>query len=113
MPRAEAGYGHIPRLCSKLLNCDHRPMNRYERQTEQTRRASLRNAMLLWSAGGILLVGILALLGYSSGAPQRFWTWAGIGVAVLLLVIRQVGRRLKSGGSRAAKPDERSMLHLE
>lgn len=88
-------------------------MNRYERQTEQTRRASLRNGMLLWSAGGILLVGVLALLGYSSGAPQHFWTWAGIAVAVLLLVLRHLGRRLKTGKSRAAKPDEQSMLHLE
>jgi membrane protein implicated in regulation of membrane protease activity len=88
-------------------------MNRYERQTEQTRRASLRNSMLLWSAGGILLIGALALLGYSSGAPQRFWTWAGILVAALLLVLRRLGRRLKSGKSRAAKPDEQSMLHLD
>lgn len=88
-------------------------VNRYERQADQTRRASLRNSMLLWSALGILLVAALAILGYSSAAPQRFWTWGGIVVAVLLLVIRQVGRRLKAGKARAAKPDEASMLHLD
>lgn len=88
-------------------------MNRYERQTEQTRRAALRNSMMLWSTGGILLVAALALLGYSTGAPQRFWSWAGIVVAVLLLVLRRVGRRVKAGKSRAAKPDEQSMLHLD
>ena len=88
-------------------------MNRYERQTEETRRAALRNSLLLWSTSGILLIGALALLGYSGGAPQRFWTSAGIVIAILLLVIRQLGRRLKSGRSRAAKPDDQSMLHLD
>jgi amino acid transporter len=88
-------------------------MNRFERQAEQTRRASLRNSLLLWSAGGILLIGALALLGYSGGAPRGFWSTAGIVAAVLLLIVRQLGRRLKSGGSRGAKPDEKSMLHLD
>jgi len=88
-------------------------MKRFERQAEQTRRAGLRNSMLLWSAGGILVIAALALLGYSSDAPQRFWTWAGILVAALLLILRRLGSRLKSGKSRAAKPDEESMLHLD
>jgi hypothetical protein len=88
-------------------------MNRFERQTEETRRASLRSSMMLWSIGGVLLVSALALAGYSGGAPQRFWSWAGIVIAILLLVLRVVSRRLKTGKSRAAKPDEQSMLHLE
>ncbi len=88
-------------------------MNRFERQAEQTRRSSLQNSMLLWGAGGVLLIGVLALLGYSGGASPGFWKGAAILVAVLLLVIRQVGRRLKTGHSKAVKPDEQSMLHLE
>ncbi len=88
-------------------------VNRYERQAEQTRRASLRNSLLLWTAGGILLIGALALLGYSGGAPRGFWTSSAIVVAVLLLIVRQLGRRLRGSGSRAAKPDKESMLHLD
>jgi amino acid transporter len=88
-------------------------MNRFEKQAEQQRRSSLQSALLMWSAGGILLVGALAILGISGGAPQSFWTRAAIVVAILLLVLRQVGRRLKKGRSGAVKPDEQSMLHLE
>jgi 4-hydroxybenzoate polyprenyltransferase len=88
-------------------------MNRFEQQAERSRRASLSNSLLLWSAAGILLIAALALLGYSGGAPQGFWKTAAIVVAVLLLIVRQVGRRLKTNRSRAAKPDEQSMLHLD
>jgi hypothetical protein len=88
-------------------------MNRFERQSEQTRRRSLQNSMLLWSTGGILLVAVLALLGFSSGANQEFWKGAAIIVAVFLLIVRQVGRRIKINRSKAAKPDDQSMLHLD
>lgn len=88
-------------------------MNRFEQQAERTRRTLLRNSMLLWSIGGILLVGILVLLGYSSGANQEFWKGAAIVIAVLLLILRQVGRRLRPNTAKAVKPDEKSMLHLE
>ena len=87
-------------------------MNRFEQNAERQRRSSLRLSMMLLSLGGILLVGALALLGVSGGAPQTFWTRAAIAVAVLLLLLRQVMRRLKTSRSRAAKPDEQSMLHL-
>ena len=88
-------------------------MNRFEQQAEQTRRAALRTSLLLWIVGGILLIGALALLGVSGGAPQKFWTGAGIAIAVMLLILRQAGRRLRMGSSRAVKPDERSMLQLD
>jgi hypothetical protein len=88
-------------------------MNRFEKQTERQRRSSLRVSLLLLTLGGILLVGALAILGYSSGAPQAFWTRAAIGVAILLLILRQVGRRLGRRGSKDVKPDDQSMLHLK
>jgi len=88
-------------------------MNRFEKQTERQRRSSLRVSLLLLTLGGILLVGALAILGYSSGAPQAFWTRAAIGVAILLLILRQVGRRLGRRRSKAIKPDDQSMLHLK
>ena len=88
-------------------------MNRFEDQTERQRRSSLRMSLLLLTLGGVLLVGALAILGYSSGAPQAFWTRAAIGVAILLLILRQVGRRLGRRRSKAIKPDDQSMLHLK
>ena len=88
-------------------------MNRFEQQAEQTRRASLRNSLLLWSAGGILLIAALAVLGYSGGASPGFWRGAAVVAAIMLLVIRHLGRRLRTKGSKAVKPDEQSMLHLE
>jgi membrane protein implicated in regulation of membrane protease activity len=88
-------------------------MNRFEQNAERQRRSSLRLSMMLLSLGGILLVGALALLGVFGGAPQTFWTRAAVAIAVLLLLLRQVMRRLKSSRSRAAKPDEQSMLHLQ
>ena len=88
-------------------------MNRFEKQTERQRRSSLRVSLLLLTLGGILLVGALAILGYSSGAPQAFWTRAAIGVAVLLLILRQVGRRLGRRRNNDVKPDDQSMLHLK
>jgi membrane protein implicated in regulation of membrane protease activity len=88
-------------------------MNRFEKQTERQRRSSLRVSLLLLTLGGILLVGALAILGYSSGAPQAFWTRAAIGVAILLLILRQVGRRLGRRRSKDVKPDDQSMLHLK
>ena len=88
-------------------------MNRFEKQTERQRRSSLRVSLLLLTLGGILLVGALAILGYSSGAPQAFWTSAAIGVAILLLILRQVGRRLGRRRSKDVKPDDQSMLHLK
>ena len=88
-------------------------MNRFEKQTERQRRSSLGVSLLLLTLGGILLVGALAILGYSSGAPQAFWTRAAIGVAILLLILRQVGRRLGRRRAQDVKPDDQSMLHLK
>lgn len=88
-------------------------MNRFEDQTERQRRSSLRMSVVLLTLGGVLLVAALAILGYSSGAPQSFWTRAAVGVAILLLVLRQVGRHLGRKRSKAVKPDDQSMLHLE
>jgi hypothetical protein len=88
-------------------------MNRFEQKAERERRSSLRVSLLVLSLGGILLVGAVALLGYSGGAPRSFWTRAAIGIAILMLVLRQVTRRLKSNRARPVKPDEQSMLHLD
>lgn len=88
-------------------------MNRFEQQAQEQRRSSLRMSMLLWSAGGVLLVIALAVLGFSSSAPQGFWRDAAIAVAFFVLILRQVGRRLRSRRTHLVKTDEQSKLHLE
>ncbi len=88
-------------------------MNRFEHQVQRQRRSTLRLSLLLLSLGALLVAGALAVLGLSGGAPQTFWTRAAIGVAILLLLLRQVGRRLRTSRTGASKPDEQSMLHLE
>ena len=75
-------------------------MNRYERQTGQAPR-SLRNSMLLWSAGGILLIGALALLGIrvtrrnGSGHGREFGGGAAAGSAPVgqAIEVRQIASR--------------------
>lgn len=87
-------------------------MNRYEQRAEQQRRAALRVSMMIWTAGIALVVVVLLILGLSSAAPPRFFSRIAIGVAILLLILRQIGRRLKGKGPRAAQPDPRSRLNL-
>ena len=88
-------------------------MNRYEQRAEQQRKAALRFSMMIWTAGIALIVVVLLIIGLSSSAPPRFFSRSAIGVAVLLLVLRQVSKRLKGNGPRAAKPDPESTLKLD
>jgi membrane protein implicated in regulation of membrane protease activity len=88
-------------------------MNKFEQQAQEQRRSTLRMSLLLWSVGGVFLVAALALLGFSSSAPQGFWKGAAIAVAVFVLILRLVGRRLRSRRPRTVKIDEQSRLHLE
>ena len=88
-------------------------MNRYEQRAEQQRKAALRFSMMIWTAGIALVVVVLLIMGLSSSAPPRFFSRSAIGLAVLLLILRQVSRRLKGNVPRAAKPDPRSTLKLD
>ncbi len=88
-------------------------MNKYEQRAEQQRKAALRFSMMIWTAGIALVVVVLLILGLSSSAPPRFFSRTAIGVAILLLILRQIARRLKGKGPRAAQPDPRSKLKLD
>ena len=89
-------------------------MNRYEERAEQQRRAALRFSMMIWTAGIALVVVVLVILGLSTSAPSGFFSRGAIVAAVLLLVFRQISRRLRGRrGSRAAEPDPRSRLNLD
>lgn len=87
-------------------------MNRYERQAEQQRRASLRSSMSVWTAVLALAAVVLVIIGLSGSASSQFLSRAAIGLAILLLVLRQLSRRLKGKSPRAAEPDPRSTLKL-
>ncbi len=87
-------------------------MNRYEQRAEQQRRAALRFSMMIWTAGIALVVIVLLILGLSSAAPPRYFSRTAIALAILLLILRQISRRLKGKGPRAAQPDPRSKLKL-
>jgi hypothetical protein len=87
-------------------------MNKYELRAEQQRKAALRFSMMLWTAGLALIVVVLAILGLSTSAPRGYFSKTAIALAILLLVLRQVMRRMKGRTPRAAQPDPKSQLKL-
>jgi hypothetical protein len=88
-------------------------MNKYEERAERDRKASLRFSMMMWTAGAALIVVVVMILGLSGSASPQFWSRAGIALAILLLVFRQVARRMKGRKPRSAAPDPRSKLNLQ
>lgn len=88
-------------------------MNKYEERAERDRKASMRFSMMMWTAGAALVVVVVMILGLSSSASPQFWSRAGIALAILLLVFRQIARRMKDRKPRAAMPDPRSKLNLQ
>jgi hypothetical protein len=87
-------------------------MNKYVERAEQKRRACLRFSLSMWTAGLALLVVVLVILGLTSSAAPRLGPGAAIVLAILLLVFRQLSRRLKTKGPRAAQPDPKSTIKL-
>jgi len=87
-------------------------MNRYERRAEQRRKAALRSSMSIWTAVLAFAAVVLVIVRLNGSGSPQFFSRAAIGLAVLLLVIRQLSRRLKGKRSRAAEPDPRSKLKL-
>lgn len=88
-------------------------MTKYEQQARQQRTASLRTSMSLWTAGLALLVVIFLIVGLSNGAPSSFFKTGAVVIAVLLLILRQLNRRLRGKAPRAAQPDPKSTLKLD
>jgi cytochrome bd-type quinol oxidase subunit 2 len=87
-------------------------MNKYEQQAKQQRTASLRSSISLWTAGLALLVVIFLIIGLSSSADSKFFRMGAVVVAILLLILRQLSRRLQGKVPRAAQPDPKSELKL-
>jgi hypothetical protein len=87
-------------------------MNKYEERARQRRTADLRTSMSVWTAGLALVIVGLLIIGFHESAPPDFFYKVAIAFAVLLLLIRQVGRRLKKNVPRSARPDPKSTLKL-
>ena len=87
-------------------------MNRYEERAQRERRATLRSSLTMSTAGLGLIVVVLLIMGLRTSAPPRFFTEAAVGAAVVLLILRQVARRMKGRTPRAAEPDPKSRLNL-
>jgi hypothetical protein len=87
-------------------------MNKYEEQARLQRKAALRSSMSIWTAGLALVIVALIILGLRGEAKPDYFYKGALGVAVVLLILRQVARRLKSNGPRAAQPDPKSTLKL-
>ena len=88
-------------------------MNKYELRAEQQRKAALRFSLMIWTAGIALVVVVFLILGLSSSAPPRFFSKGAIIAAILLLVLRQLNRRLRGRSPKAAQPDPQSTLKLD
>ncbi len=88
-------------------------MNKYEQRAEAQRRSAMRSSMMTGTAGVALLAIVLLIVGLHSSAPPTFITRAAVGVAVLLLILRQVSRFSRGKAPRAAQPDPQSRLDLD
>ena len=71
-----------------------------------------RGALMLWTSA-IALVVVILLIFALSGSTSRFYSRSAIAAAVVLLLIRLVGRVLKVRSARAAQPDPQSTLKLD
>jgi 4-hydroxybenzoate polyprenyltransferase len=87
-------------------------MNRLEKRALSERKAAVRSSMTIWSVGIALLVVVFLILGISGSAPSGFYPRVALGIALLILMIRLVSRRLRSEAPRAAQPDPKSSLNL-
>lgn len=82
-------------------------------QTERERAASVRSSTMFWTAGAGLVVVVFAILGFAASAPREYWYRGAIVVAVLLLLLRQLSRRLRLRNPKSAQPDPLSKLNLD
>jgi hypothetical protein len=60
-----------------------------------------------------LIAVILTIVGLSISAPREFWYKIAVAAAVLLLLLRQIARRLRVRNPRSAQPDPASRLNLD
>jgi hypothetical protein len=84
--------------------------NKFEQRTQRERRAGLRLGLLLSMCGLGMIVAIVAFVGAAGSGSSTYWRVAACVAALLLLILRQLSRRLNRGGG--PKADPQSMLNL-
>ena len=88
-------------------------MNKHEQRFQRERRPSPASSMSVWNAAAALIIVVLLIVGLSHSGTSPLFTRVVIAAAVLLLVLRQISRRLKGRANRAAQPDPQSTLKLD
>lgn len=74
--------------------------------------ATRRGSLMIWTSGVALVVVVLLIIALS-GSSSRFYSRGAIGAAVVLLLLRLIGRIVKVKSTRAAQPDPESTLRLD
>ena len=77
--------------------------------TRKTRQQSPRT---LWTAG-LALVAVILVMTKLNGNALPAYSKIVLGMAVVVLLLRQVSRRSGGNGPKAAEPDPRSRLNLD
>ena len=67
---------------------------------------------MLWTSAIALFVVILLIVALN-GSTSRFYSRGVVAAAVLLLLVRLLGRLVKVRSARAAQPDPESSLKLD
>ena len=83
-----------------------------EQRQQQQRLRSLRSSMSLWTAVLLLVLVFFAIQGLRNSGFELTTPRIIIGIAVALLIFRQIARRMKRVVPRAAQPDPKSTLKL-
>jgi hypothetical protein len=74
--------------------------------------AQRRSGLMLWTSAIALFVVILLIVALS-GSTSRFYSRGVVAAAVVLLLVRLLGRIVKVRSARAAQPDPESTLKLD
>ena len=88
-------------------------MQRSDHHINSSRKATGKATRSLWTAGLALIVVIVVIAQLNGSLDRSDYARVGVALAVLLLVVRQINRRSRGKGPRAAEPDSRSALHLD
>lgn len=88
-------------------------MNKFEERSEAQRRSAIRSGLTIGTAGIALLVVVFLIFGLNSSAPPRYFSGVAVVGAIVLLVLRQLSRRMKGKAPRSAQPDPKSALNLD
>ena len=90
----------------------HRAMNKYEKESRIAAKCSPAVKHVCWHCRIGVDSRCLADRRLSRRAPPDYFYKGAIGVAVLMLLLRQISRRLKTTAPRSSRPDPKSTLKL-